>query len=150
MYRSTIRKNPPPFLQLLSLDYSVQIAGALRGGMIYLAEPTCVYRLEAVGSWTSQTMYNVCARTKHHEAVCEMLLCLDEFTSGKYHQAIDKMIKNYKFNGCMIIHDFKSACLKEYRTQFRRLPAYKRVVVKIGKYFPKAANYIWNIKARRG
>ena len=150
MYRSTIRKNPPPFLQLLSLDYSVQIAGALRGGMIYLAEPTCVYRWETAGSWTARTVHNVRVRNEHQEKVCEMLLCLDECTSGKYHQVIDSKIKELRFEGVLRNHDYKSACLKEYKAEFERLPAYKRIVIKIGKYFPKAANYIWNLKARKG
>ena len=150
MYRSTIRKNPPPFLQLLSLDYSVQIAGALRGGMIYLAEPTCVYRLLTSGSWTERMSHNLSAVTAHRQKVNEMLRCLDEYTLGKFHFAIDELIKSNEFSIFVVNHDYESICLKDYRTQFKAMPIHKQVVIKIGKYFPKAANYIWNLKARRG
>ena len=65
MYRTSIRKNPLPFFNVLRLDYTTQIAGSIRGGMLYLAEDTCVYRLATVGSWTNR-MSNDSAKQKAH------------------------------------------------------------------------------------
>ncbi len=149
MYRATFRKNPPPFLQLLSLDYSLQIAGALRGGMIYLAEPTCVYRLTTPGSWTVRMRNAPHDKCKHTEKVINMLQCLDEHTSGKFHQVIDKVIKDHEFSMFIIDRDYKSARKKDYRVQFKKLRLHTQLVMQLGYYFPWAANCIWDLRMRR-
>lgn len=65
VYCTSIRKNPLPFFNVLRLDYTTQIAGSIRGGMLYLAEDTCVYSLATVGSWTNR-MSNDSAKQKAH------------------------------------------------------------------------------------
>lgn len=88
MYRAALHHNPPPFRQLLKLDYTMQIYGALRGGMIYLADNMSVYRLMTEGSWSRRMEKAPARRVKHLEKVKDMLLQLDTDTAHKYHDVI--------------------------------------------------------------
>ena len=149
VFRAIIKKDPPPFMKILSLDYTTQVAGALRGGMLYIAERTCVYRLSTPGSWTMHMRKNTQCMIAHINKVIDMLHCLDEYTGGKYHKIIDERIKSNEFNSFLIIHDYKSLCHAGYRKEFEKLPKYKKLVIMIGCRFPQIADYLWSKKTRR-
>lgn len=51
-YRRELLENQPEFLKYCPLDYSLQIHGALRGGMLYLPDNMAIYRFLVAGSWT--------------------------------------------------------------------------------------------------
>lgn len=53
-FRSRLNYDIPKFRKILPLDYTIQIHGALRGGMLYLCNPMSVYRWMTPGSWTSR------------------------------------------------------------------------------------------------
>lgn len=148
MYRASVRKNPPAFFQMMSMDYCIQIAGALRGGMMYLAESTCVYRLSTPGSWTALTYSSIAAMNTLGEKLCAMLQCLDEDTAGKYHSVISEVIKDHKFDRVVRDRDFKMICSPEYKTRFKALPISHQCVVRLGQHFPGAANFLWNLRQR--
>ena len=54
MYKTSLAQDAPEFRKMLGLDYTYQIHGALRGGMLYLSEKMCTYRQSTVGSWTER------------------------------------------------------------------------------------------------
>ena len=145
MHRTSIRSNPPRFLRMMSLDYFIQIAGALHGGMAYLAEPTCVYRLETNGSWTTRMKHNRDKYKQHTEKVERTLVCLDEETSKKYHNVIMKKIQNNKFTDLVSEREYKTVCLPEYTECFKKLPYRKQMIMRLGKCFPRGVNLIWEI-----
>lgn len=145
MHRASIRKNPPAFLQMMSMDYCIQIAGALRGGMIYLAEPTCVYRLTTPGSWTVRTYSSISALNTLEENLCNMLQCLDKETAGKYHSVIREITMDRKFEGFVRNRDYHSMCRPEYRSRFKGFRAPNRLVIRFGQYFPGVADFLWDL-----
>lgn len=144
MCRAEIRKNPHPFLQMMQLDYFMQIAGALRGGMLFLSEPMCVYRVATPGSWTVSMQKSIEAQNDHKERVNRSLQCLDKDTNGKYHDVINQKIKEQNFQGFIRNYDFDSALLPEYRQWYMRLPVFKRVMIRLGEICPQLVCTFWN------
>jgi len=51
-YRRKLLENQPEFRRRCPLDYSLQIQGAMRGGMLYLPDNMAVYRVLVPESWT--------------------------------------------------------------------------------------------------
>lgn len=87
-YRTKIIKDPPEFRKFMFLDYTLQIAGALRGGILYLDECMSVYRCGVAGSWSSRMNADRSKLKVHFEKVQEMLQILNEETGGKYESVI--------------------------------------------------------------
>ena len=142
MYRTSIQKNPLPFFNVLRLDYTTQIAGSIRGGMLYLAEDTCVYRLATVGSWTNR-MSNDSAKLKAHiNRVKKMLMQLDIDTSRKYHDVITKKIKKNQFSIYLLEYDYNAICAEENKEIFMEMPLPKRLFMHLGRISPKIAGFI--------
>lgn len=144
MCRAEIRKSPHPFLQMMPLDYLMQISGALRGGMLFMSEPMCVYRVATPGSWTVCTLKSREAQNDHKERVKRSLQCLDNATSGKYHDIIDQKIKERDFKGFIGNYDFDSVLLPEYRKWYVELPTFKRIMIRIGKRCPQLVRPVWD------
>ena len=149
MFRKSIHDDPLPFSQMLRLDYSIQIMGSLKGGMLYLADQTCVYRIAAQGSWTSRMTQNIEALNRFQEQLCDMLRCLDQDTSGKYHGVIEQTIADQMFERFVRNQDFKSACLPEYKDRLRKLPFRDRTMIRVKKHFPNAATHVKNLIGRK-
>lgn len=51
-YRKKVFDSELPFRKLLEIDYTLQVQGALRGGMLYLNDCMADYRFMSVGSWS--------------------------------------------------------------------------------------------------
>ena len=143
MYRTSVREDPLPFFKVLRLDYTVQIAGSIRGGMLYLAEDTCVYRLATVGSWTNRMSNDSAKQKAHTNRVKNMLMQLDIDTSRKYHDVIIKKIKKNQFSVYLMQHDYNAICAEENKELLLKMPLKKRLVMRLGLVSPKAADLIW-------
>lgn len=143
MYRTSVRRYPLPFFKMSGLDYTTQIAGSIRGGMLYLAEDTCVYRLTTVGSWTSRMRDDSARSVAHTEVVKSMLIQLDMDTSGAYHDVIMKKITKNQFDIYLLEHDYKSICADENKEFFMQMSVPKRFVMRLGLISPKVADLIW-------
>ncbi len=87
-----------PMRRLFFYDYTLQIQGSLRGGMLYLADCMAVYRRGVPGSWSSR--HKGANKTAHHPAVKRMLRALDAYTEGRWHRAIGLRLLRYN------VHDF--------------------------------------------
>ncbi len=148
MYRKEVRENPLPFFTSIRLDYALQIAASLRGGMLYLGEPMSIFRAETEGSWTVRMNQNAGARKKHNDRVCAMLRQLDEDTAGKYHDAVQEAIHNLEFEYLVQARDYKVICASEYSVQFQKMPVYRQTVMRIGKYCPWVASAIFDLRRR--
>lgn len=91
-YRSEIQKEMPEFRKLLNLDYTIQVHGALRGGMLFIAEDMSVYRVNAQKSWISRMKKNKEKKVAHLKKTLRMLKQLDKDTNGKYHWTISERV----------------------------------------------------------
>jgi glycosyltransferase involved in cell wall biosynthesis len=111
MIRSTLINDFPAFRNALNIDYTMQINGALRGGMLYLADCMSAYRFAAKSSWTEKMSKDSAAYCKHIKEVINMLTILDEETYGKYTETIKNCI--FKEEGKILLKK------REYKKIFK-------------------------------
>ncbi len=137
MYRSELSTSQlPPFRKFLQLDYTLQIQGALRGGMLYLKDNMSAYRVCAKGSWTSRMMTQHQAYAAHYEKINQMLLILDEYTHQRYHNLIEKRMRCNVFEMLDHFDQNKKMLKKEYRDVFKQLSFKEKLRIRIKAYFP--------------
>ena len=73
---------PSAMRDVMYNDYTLQIQGALRGGMLYLPDTMSLYRYRHPGSWTAAH------RDEPRKALARMLDALDAETDGRFRRAI--------------------------------------------------------------
>ena len=136
MYRRELIYNEPEFRKFLKLDYTLQMYGALRGGMLYLSDCMSAYRIMAKGSWTSRTYSNPERFKKHTEKLEEMFALFDKDTNYQYSDVVKKQIEYQWFDYLYSIGDYKKAKSKNYREFYCKLPLTDRIRVNIRLYLP--------------
>ena len=94
MLRKQVFLNQPEFRKSFRYDYSLQIMGALRGGMLYIVDFMSAYRFQAKSSWTERMKENPEIMISMSNSMINMLLQLDKETDMKFHQAVLEMIQN--------------------------------------------------------
>ena len=135
-YRAELLRNLPKFRQFLRLDYTSQIHGSLRGGILYLADCMCVYRVMADGSWTSRMSKDKEKSDKHFNKIQEMLCILNEETEKKYDAVIRKKLLRNEFYHFLGNNDYKKALSSQYKTFFNELSVSERLKIRIKAAFP--------------
>ncbi len=145
-YRTNILVAPPKFRQFLCYDYTLQIHGALRGGMLYLSDCMSVYRALATGSWSTRMLGDQKMRQAHDQKVVQMLNILNEETAGKYDSVIQKKLLFNEFRNHVTENECKKALSKKYREIFKTLPIKNRVSIRIKAVFPFLTTLMRNLK----
>lgn len=82
-----------PMRDALYNDFTLQIQGSLRGGMVYLRDCMSVYRQGLPGSWSS--LHRGDAHCRYRVLIRNMLRKLDDYTGGEYSEVIGKRIRLY-------------------------------------------------------
>lgn len=82
--RKDVWLKPLEFRKIYDLDYTLQISGALRGGMYYLKDEMSVYRSAVNGCWTQRMASDVNLKVEHKKKILKMIRQLDVDTKGKY------------------------------------------------------------------
>ena len=90
-YRAEMNKNVPEFRRIQNMDYTIQIQGALRGGVLYLPDMMCVYRSCVDSSWTDRMRKNPEKKIVHKKKRIVMLRQLNKDTNGEYKWIIWKI-----------------------------------------------------------
>ena len=130
MYRACLIKDKiPEFYEYLSLDYSLQIYGSLRGGMLYLHDCMSSYRWLAKGSWTSRQRADPLARKRTQERIVRMLEILDRETNYQYSGVIQcrTLLEQEKY---------REALLKSHRKELRHFNWKNRIKLRLKVAFP--------------
>ncbi len=117
MFRASLNDRVPEFRRLLRLDYTLQIQGALRGGMLYLSRNMSVYRYRTPGSWTLLQRGDIERQRAHFNRVKAMLEQLDAETRHRYRAVIDRRIAKYE-----------AGLLKSEFHHYRRQRAYRQLL----------------------
>lgn len=125
------------FARVINLDYVWQIKTSLRGGMLYLADNMSVYRRMSAGSWTERMRKDPEKFRRITQKVEQMLRCLDEETSGVYHESIDFYIKQTQIETLYAQGNCKEIFQRDYMRVLRRLPLKFKVRVYVGRICPK-------------
>ena len=87
-FRKSVYENELPFRKVMAYDYTLQIMGALRGGMICLPNFMSAYRFAVPNSYTDRFRKGNKKEVSFISRRQEMLLQLDKDTNYIYHDAI--------------------------------------------------------------
>lgn len=120
-YRTDMRRNEPGFVKHLSFDYTLQIWGSLRGGVLYLPEEMSVYRLSVDGSWTNRVGKNPTRLAKHLSNVIAMLTILNKETFGRYAKEINQHSAEVWFAMVEVANYSSVLKVQDYYSHFRYL-----------------------------
>lgn len=144
MLRKDIFEKPTPkFREKYRIDYSLQIMGSLRGGMIYLSECMSSYRVFAKSSWTNKMISNTDLFVSHYLKMISMLETLDQETTGRFHEIIIQKIKNQEFEILKVKQQYKELFSKEYKSIFNSLPINEKAKIYIKLLCP------WSVSIRK-
>lgn len=121
-FRKTIQEKIPMFRQYLELDYTIQIHGALRGGVLFLDDNMSVYRLLTNGSWTQRIAGDPKKCAAHWQEIITMLSILDKETFGKYSESIEWCKRFAAFTILQIEGNYSGMLQPEYAEFFDKLP----------------------------
>ena len=82
-----------PMREVLYNDYTLQVQGSLRGGMVYLRDCMSVYRQGLPGSWSARHRGE--AHSRYRIGIRNMLRVLDDYTAGEFSDAIGMRMRLY-------------------------------------------------------
>ena len=143
MFRTSLNDDIPPFRRLRRNDYTLQIHGALRGGLLYLCGNMSVYRFRTPGSWSMAQYHNVEKQRAYRDRVTEMLGQLDRDTHERYHAVIAWRIARYEsiitareWRQWVRERNYGKMLQKEYAGYFRGLPFRRRCAIRLFAAFP--------------
>lgn len=145
-FRKSLTFNIPDFRKMLWLDYTLQVQGALRGGMIYIPDVMSCYRYFSIGSWSEKIAADKNYLSEFVEDYNKMLFQLNVDTRSKYSKAI---MTRYYFDrfyvyGLKIYN--RDDLLKEYKAVKKELPVKYRYKIFFSLHFPNLKN---NLKKLR-
>ena len=135
-FRADILKDPPRFRSYLHLDYTLQICGSLRGGMLYLCDLTTVYRAMAEGSWTSRTYSDAAKWQEQNDKMAHSLAILNEETSGRYQAVIQQKILEIDFDTRLARSEERKLLTRPYRSVLIALPFKEQLKIYLKAAFP--------------
>lgn len=124
------------FSRFLRLDYTLQIQGALRGGMLYLPDCMCDYCVMTSGSWTASIAKDKEKQRAHISKVQKMLEILNEETGGKYDTTIRQRILKNEFDLALSMQAYKTLVLKKYKLFYKELPQKTQLKFRLKASFP--------------
>ncbi len=135
-YRKSIYENAPSFMNKLSIDYTLQIAGSLNGGIYFLTDNMSDYRFMAKNSWTLKHHNQKERVILHYNKIINMLNQLNIDTDYKYSDAVTYAVKEAEFYILRNNNNNKGLLKKEYREFFNKLSLKTRIKIYIKAGFP--------------
>lgn len=147
-FRKGILMNPMDFQRIWNIDYSLQIRGALRGGIVFTPEAMSLYRWQTEGSWTSRNS-NLEAQMVLYDKKKTMLTELNKETSGRYQEIINKRLKKNEFNKLLLMGNYKGVFSKENKCFLQELSLLEQLKIYIKGYFPLTYRLFQTIKGRK-
>lgn len=130
-YRKSINDNFPEFRKILTFDYTLQICGSLRGGMLYLNDCMSVYRILSKNSWSSRMSQDISSYIKHLQRVHEMFKVLNEETEYRYNNIINEKLLQNEFKVLILSKKYKELKKAPYDELYKSLTLKKRLKINI-------------------
>ncbi len=115
-FRREICLKSPGFRLYLPIDYTTQIYGALRGGLLYLDDRMSVYRFLSSHSWSSKMHQDFSKMKRFNEQLIEMYRLLNEYTDGSYHEVINRKILIDEFELLVATDQYKDSLDRKYES----------------------------------
>ncbi|MBQ7222335.1 MAG: glycosyltransferase [Bacteroidales bacterium] len=106
MCRAESYMEESPVREIIYNDYSLQIQGSLRGGMLFLKDCMGLYRQGLPASWTGS--HHGKERILQRKKDRLMLKALDDWTGGRYSEEIDLRMRLYDSDDLITEHKYLS------------------------------------------
>ena len=132
----------PDFMNLY--DYTIQMYGALKGGIVYINRFMSIYNFMNENSWSKRRKTDVSYSIKMNNMFIDIFNKLNEYTNFKYKALIDNRIKQYLFE-----NKWYSGKLKDITKDKDIMDAIsKRDKFKLSfrMRFPALYDFLWSIK----
>lgn len=98
VFRRELIEMQASYTKYYGIDYSLQIQGAMRGGLLYLPDAMGGYRKAVSNSWTSRMNMNDDYRLEQEKKLKRMLELVDQETDQKYSDIIHKAFLQAKYS----------------------------------------------------
>lgn len=135
-YRTEIEYKIPDFRKMLSMDWTCQIHGSLKGGMLYLGRSMSAYRIQAKGSWT-QSMSKDLKKLQMYYNLKELVYKeLDKETGYRFSKSIEKRIRMDKLYILQVTGRYRDLKREPYIEIYRALPLKQKISTNLRIYFP--------------
>lgn len=144
-YRKELNNNIPKFRRFCHLDYTIQMHGSIRGGMLYLVDNMSVYRASVPGSWTYR-MKNKDLYRKHIEKILKMFDLLNVETAGRYSEIIKQCKLEIAFSEYEIIGDLLHIRTGELKKIYDAKPLFWKLKFYIKENLPFIVNMYRKLK----
>lgn len=132
-YRKCLLEKQPEFRRVYPIDYTLQIQGALRGGMLYLPTIMSAYRVLVPGSWTSR-MIDGEFNDSQQKKLNLMLDILNQETGEKFSDTIKVAKLETKFWNSELKKDYKEMRSKYMKPLYMAKPIGWRVKAYVKSY----------------
>ena len=144
-YRKKAFETTFPFRKLIEIDYTLQIQGAIRGGMLYMPMCMSAYRCMTDNSWSStfhktRKEEDLSAQVKWNK----MLKQIDVDTDGKYTEAVKEYMGKCEID--QAIRFKKYSVLKRYKYFYKQLNGDERKKYWIKVRLPRFYSILKKIK----
>lgn len=139
--------NPAEFRKQLTLDYTMQLQGALKGGIYCFADCMSVYRCMTDNSWTRKMQNNKELLIKNEMKIINMLNTFNKETDYKYDTKVQSRINKYKIHILELKEEYKEI-LKNYREEVKKKPRKEKMKLCFKAYFPFVNKLYKRIKDR--
>ena len=120
----------------MGMDYTLQIHGALRGGIYFLPEMMSVYRVLTPGSWTDKFQKDEDRRIEHFKKMIHMFELLLIDSNHCYDETIQYMILKTELKLKSSKEQFRMLHTKKYSTFYKKLPKKEIIKFFLKAYFP--------------
>ena len=130
-FKRDLFDNIPESRRFLMLDYTLQIQGSIKGGMLYLKDSMSVYRSGVPNSWTDRIRKDISSFKNHVYKVEEMLNILDRELDYKYTDIIQKKISYNKFNLLYNFSDIDAILKEPYKAFYNKLSLKQKIKLHI-------------------
>lgn len=136
LYRREARKDLEiPYQQKCSSgDFATLVYLALQGKVYYMADVMSAYRVESIGSLNWTWKKNPDKYIQSRIEFANMLRRIDAYTSGAYHQTINRNIEQVEFSVAYASGDLPEA--KKNKALYDKLEMVKKVKMYVQYYFP--------------
>lgn len=142
-YRKKYDDIRPAFFNIASVgDYPRVINLSLLGKVYYMNESMSAYRRAVENSWSTLNMFNLKNRIVHFSQIADMLDTVNDYTGGKYQEAINRT--KYENQLLLLLEQRKFREIKSYRNnKYYSTLGYKiKIIIFLDQYCPILLQFI--------
>ena len=125
-FRTSMYEKIPEFYRFYGIDYTLQIWGSLRGGVLYLPDYMSTYRIAVKGSWSDRIEKDKTRRIMHLDKMTQALQLVDTCTNGRYHAPLMQKKAEYGIDSLRYQHRYHDIRHGEYSQYYKKFSLQKK------------------------